>query len=365
MRFPLMDSLRAATSATWLAVTIWSSSITCFAGTPTCVHFDVPDTVKCRPYEQGGFRDADDDLLVVANFSISTLVRVGHEEQRLQLLFVLESPERTMRVIDYSPKTELFSTVTGEIEYQRQSERTSEAGLNASFHISPSLNGDARVNSQSRTNEQLSYHQMPPLQLLAASGTISRGSAVYFKLKPSPRTSLEGVRDFQVVFQVPRSWRADYLRLRCVAYETAEEESNRERIPICGSSDFLVPLYLSGDDPARLAAERLARGEQQLRHLARRQAERESRQNDSWNNKLPSWLGGKPERRFPPAETWLAAVIQSPADQENFAFISRLPDEIRGGLQDFTTARRALYALNQPPQDSGSERQEAQELASW
>lgn len=365
MRFPLKDWLRVSSRAATLAALFCLGSSSVLAAPAPCVHFDVPDTVKCRPYEQGGFREADDDLLVVANFSISTLVRVGHEEEKLQLLFVLESPERTMRVVDYSPKTELFSTVTGEIEYQRQSEHSSEAGLNASFQVPPALNGDAKLSSQSRTNENLKYHQMPPLQLLAASGTIARGSAVYFKLKPSPRTSLEGVRDFQVVFQVPRSWRADYLRLRCVAYEQGSHDHGRDGDPICGSSDFLVPLYLAGDDAARSAAEELARGERQLRHLARLQAERQNRQDTQWSHKLPSWLGGKSQPRFPAAETWLTAVLQSPARQVRFSFQSQLPEEIQEGLRSFTQARQAIYALHDHRPAAVSEPEESRELASW
>lgn len=364
MRFPVKDWLfPSLQTALFVAASCLGSRPFAAAASP-CVHFDVPDTVRCRPFEQGGFRDADDELLVVANFSISTLVRVGHEEQKLQLLFVLESPERTMRVVDYSPKTELFSTVTGEIEYQRQSEYASEAGLNAAFHVSPAVNGDAKLSSQTKTNENLRYHQMPSLQLLAASGTVARGSAVYFKLKPSPRTSLEGVRDFQVVFEVPRTWRADYLRLRCVAYEQASHENSRNSDPICGSSDFLVPLYLAGDDQARAAAEQLARGEQRLRQLARLQSDRQSRHENQWSSKLPSWLGGKSQPRFPTAETWLSAVLQSPALQVRFSFQSQLPDEIQEGLQTFTEARQAVYALHDHrPAAVSEDDQDSRELA--
>lgn len=364
MRFPVMDWLRISSRATAFAALICLGSTSVMEAAAPCVHFDVPDTVKCRPFEEGGFREADDDLLVVANFSISTLVRVGHEEQKLQLLFVLESPERTLRVVDYSPKTEMFSTVTGEIEYQRQSEYGSDAGLNASFQLTPAVNGDAKLSSHTKTNENLKYQQMPPLQLLAASGTIARGSAVYFKLKPSPRTSLEGVRDFQVVFQVPRTWRADYLRLRCVAYEQATHDG-RDGDPICGSSDFLVPVYLAGDDVARSAAERLARGERQLRQLARLQSERQVRQQSQWSNKLPSWLGGKSQPRFPAAETWLTAVLHSPARQTRFSFQSQLPEEIQEGLRSFTEARQAIYALHDHRPTTVPESDASAELASW
>jgi hypothetical protein len=103
---------------------------------------------------------------------------------------------------------------------------------------------------------------LPPLEAVAASGTLARGSAVFFKLKATPRTPLEGTKEYALVLSVPANWRADYLRVRCEAEGIRRSmfSSQGERVS-SGQRDFVVALYQEGDEEARSIAENFSRRE--------------------------------------------------------------------------------------------------------
>jgi hypothetical protein len=111
---------------------------------------------------------------------------------------------------------------------------------------------------------------LPPLETVAASGTMQRGGAMFFKLKATPRNPLEGTREYSLVLGVPANWRADYLRIRCEAegIRRGMFTSLDERL-VCGQRDFVVALHLEGDEEARRIAENFARREASQAGLAR------------------------------------------------------------------------------------------------
>jgi hypothetical protein len=114
------------------------------------------------------------------------------------------------------------------------------------------------------------YDLLPPLETVAASGTLLRGSGVFFKLKGSPRRPLEGASEFALVLRVPRDWRADYVRVQCQA--TAIERglvSSLDQTITAGERKFLVALYLEGDEGARQTADEFARRDAALRTAAK------------------------------------------------------------------------------------------------
>src|SRR5258705_435068 len=85
---------------------------------------------------------------------------------------------------------------------------------------------------------------LTPLETVAASGTLLRGSSVFFKIKSTPRNLLEGTREYALVLSVPAAWRADYIRVRCEAegirrgmVSTFDEQTQ------CGQREFLASLY--------------------------------------------------------------------------------------------------------------------------
>jgi hypothetical protein len=305
------------------------------------VHFDVPQLVNCRPVVTCDTSPDTDEQRMEAVFEVSTLLSFGQEEQVKQLLFVIESPTGSLRVVDYEPKTALTSSYVGHIERTRQRESSRNAGLSATFSPQEFFSAQANAAHSAKTNESIRYEALPPLQLLAASGTAARGSAVYFKFKSNPQTTLDGSRPLRVEFRVPEGWRADYVYVRCVAFAEPESE---EDSGICASHDFLVPLYRDGDEGARQAAREMAEREFQLRQLARRSYGQLQRpRNELWTSKL---AGVFRHDRPPVPSQWLTTVLTSSPSRREFVFESQLPEELREALVEFTDARWRLAQLN-------------------
>jgi hypothetical protein len=307
----------------------------------SCVHFDVPQLVACRPVNAAKTPPADSEQTVEATFDISTLLNFGQEGQVKQLLFMVVSPAGTLRVSDYSPKTALTSLYVGHIERSEQQEESGSVGVSASFAPSEFLSAEGNTSKAVKSSESVKFQSVPPLQLLAASGTAARGTAVYFKFRSTPQTTLDGSRQVRVQFRVPRSWRADYVYLRCAAYADAVDVS---RGPVCGTSDFLVPLYLDGDDDARQAALDLAHSELELRQLARQLQPSVSRSRSASLSDRWTTLFREDKRRVP--EFWLSTVLSSDPSQREFSFQEQLPDPLRHALTEFTETRWQLAKLN-------------------
>jgi hypothetical protein len=309
----------------------------------TCVHFDVPQVVACRPASTTSWSgESNQQQLVEAAFDVSALLRFGRESDVQQLLFVIESPTGSLRVADYFPKTELRSLYVGQIERSRQQEASDSAGLNASFAPSEYLNAQASASQAGKVSESIRYQTAAPLELLASSGTASRGTAVYFKFRSTPQSTLDGSHRVRVRFAAPSGWRADYVYLRCAAYSRSSAPSQGA---ICGSSDFLVPLYRDGDDVAREAAERLAAAELALRQLARQfRGELQRSTGSSFTERFVMSLRGDDKQPLP--ETWLSQVLSSDPQQREFSFQERLPEPLERAVTEFTSARWQLVAMS-------------------
>ncbi len=306
------------------------------ASTP-CVHFDVTDVVTCRPIMDAQFRsDHPGEMLIEATFEVSSLVRLGSEGNLSQLLYVIESPQRSLVVHDYAPKTQLVTEVAGNVGIQKSTEKSSNVGLNASFRTELLASASANAGTGQKRLTNLKYELLPPKQLLAASGTISRRTAVYFKLKPSAQTSMDGAKRFSVVFRVEDDWRGDYVRLRCAAYDRSTTDK-----PICGSSDFLVGLYLLGDDGARQTVASLSRADRRLRKLALDKRNEVQRQRyPSATDKLGAFFNvSRP--KIP--NDWLRRAMR---DESSSSFERYLPRSVREAVEQFRQSRDRVIELN-------------------
>ncbi|MCA9268794.1 MAG: hypothetical protein KDA41_10005, partial [Planctomycetales bacterium] len=182
------------------------------------VAFDVAPTVACRDVTPPEFAELHpDERLIEAPLAISSLLENGQESDLVEFLYVVDSPSQSMRVEDYLPKTTLATDVVGSIGVERHKDDSRTLGLNVAGDVSNHLKATATGNATHSRAEKTVYERMPPLELLSASGTMQRGAAAYFKLKPSPRTSLEGAKEFLLVLRVPATWRGDFIRVQCDA----------------------------------------------------------------------------------------------------------------------------------------------------
>jgi hypothetical protein len=182
------------------------------------------------------------------------------------------------------------------------------------------------------------------MEAIVASGPIARGSGVYFKLRPSRRASLEGSRDFCLILRVPQRWRADYLWLFCEAWTSRRGGAlSIEEGATTGRQNFLVALYLEGDEPAREAAAELAQADLELRRIAA------LRQDEIQRRSFPTLahrVGAAMSLVTPQVPSdWLAQVLYRPASQSKPNIVAPLPKQVRAAAERFMDAKRRVYEL--------------------
>jgi len=342
-----------------LAVCISSVSL---AGGPV-VTFDAPPLIACgivrnqSPAIDGAdFADThDQDRLVEAEIDISTLVTVGRAADLSQLLLRVVDPANEMAVVEYEPKTTLFSDVVKHVTVEDRVERERSAGISLSgkFEQRVSANGTAGASDRNTTAEK--YARLPQLAPLVVSGTMHRGCGVYFKLRPSTQQTLEGARKFVVRFRVPASWQGGLLHVRCEAFAEKQKppldqlvgrlpivESDRQEV-VVGRRDFQVVLYADGNPAAKANAKRLVRASQRLtRELSLRKHEiEESAYENHWHEIRAHFHASK--RIIP--RNWLSEMLaQRVVESEGgtLPYEKHLPAALVASIDEYRAARHEL-----------------------
>ncbi|HEX4150172.1 MAG TPA: hypothetical protein VHY20_14340, partial [Pirellulales bacterium] len=230
------------------------------AATMPRVGFDAAGAVECRDVTTREFSAVNPgEKVIEARFRISILFEEGKQEHLEDVMLVIESPEKRLRVTDFSPKTELGTDVSGPIEATEVAERTNTAGGTigaagmAHYGVANASLSDTKHQKNNRT-----YKQLPAKYLLLASGTTLGEHGVFFKIKASPQTSLEGAKEFTCWFVVPKSWRGDWCLLSCKA-RAYRKNYLVSKLEMCGQADVVVGLYLAGDEQGKALARRLDR----------------------------------------------------------------------------------------------------------
>ena len=335
---PLLSPLLAV-------VTLLGTSVAAWADAPR-VQFDVAPTVGCRDVTPPEFAQINpDERLVEARFQISALMHLGNQDDLIEFLYVIDSPERTMQVEDYLPKTTLSTDVVGSMGIDRRDENTTTNGIKLEGEVADYLSGDLTRARTKTKGERVQYERLPPLELLSASGTMSRGAAAYFKLKPSQRTSLEGSKEFVLILRVPATWRGDYVRLRCdaIGYDRGVVR-HLDETKHCGRGEFFVALYAEGDLQAKQAAAHMVESERSFRETvnASRKAISENRYKTPVH-RLGSFLNvTQPD--IPGA--WFENILRNPAENDLQRYARHLPEDVRQTAQQYQTAKSKLHKLN-------------------
>jgi hypothetical protein len=178
------------------------------------------------------------------------------EEVRIEL----GDADNRLRVHSFSPGTKLTSNYSDDIEWTRTTDDSRELGASLGgelptpiggliANVTPSISGGT-TNREKITEKQL---RVAPRFAVVASGTIAQGHGVFFKLRSSPQTSLEGTHEFAVRFIVPAKWRGDAIRVCCQATGTEKVLWMTQQATwahTCGG----VAMYMAGDAKARQAA---------------------------------------------------------------------------------------------------------------
>jgi len=174
-----------------------------------------------------------------------------------------------VQVADYWPKTEMGTNVQGSVEVAQNFDQQREASIQgvAGYASVGTARGHAFFQDNLKLNVQ--YNQQPPMHLLTAAGTMDRRSGAYFKMKSTPQAILEGSRTFELMLEVPQSWRGDILEVRMSAYGKKAQKKSAKHQEV-GDGRFLIAVYADGDIESAEMAMRFVQQQSQLRTVANR-----------------------------------------------------------------------------------------------
>lgn len=184
------------------------------------VTFDVPRSLTCRDVTTDLFRaERPGQRLVEVETPVSLLLLHGEPGRLQDVVIEIDGTASGLQVHDYSPKTALATELADPIELKRTTatNQTLGASLGASIAadvaLTPTLSGGT-TKSQSSTEIR---NKLPPKQAIVVSGTTGGRAGVYYKLRPSTQSTLEGERTFKVTFIAPEDWSGGRVEVRCVA----------------------------------------------------------------------------------------------------------------------------------------------------
>lgn len=331
-----------------LAVTLLGFPPGWIAAATPHVAFDVASLVECRDVTPAEFAKLHPhERLIEARLQISALISGRSTDKLTELFYRIDSPERSMQVMDYLPRTTLASDYAGNVGIEEKTEQSATAGLNAAGAYGPLTATNGTLSASDKNANCRRYELLPPLETVAASGTLERGNGVYFKLRPTARNSVEGAKEIVVVLRTASTWRADYVTVRCQALGQPSQVPFASReTQICGQGSFLVALYLASDETAQETAREFIVAESELRQVAGSERDEvERRSAPTPVHELAVQLAVKQPRI--PAD-WLEQLLVG-SQRESIRFLGYLPAPVRESAMDYSAARRKLRALNEPP----------------
>ena len=306
------------------------------------VNFDAVTLIDCRDVTPEDFALVHpDERLVEAIFCISTFTARENYEN-MDLVIQIVSPTRSVQVVHFLPNTTTTSEYATNIAHDQGAENIAGIGLNAGGTAAEVVNLTSNLNFSNKKTSNVHYEKLPPTQILAASGTLQRGSGVYFKLKPSSQTTLEGSREYAVTLRVPTTWRSDILHLHCRARHFQKGGLfSDESIEPAGSADYLVALYLDFHPQAKQIAAALVDAELQLRAVANRH--RAEIQDATADEKFVFVTVSK--AKIP--SDWLSQILFDQTPKSVPTFVKQLPDEVRAAVVKFAILKSQLVSMAQ------------------
>ncbi len=272
---------------------------------------------------------------------ISTFIASQARSQVEQYVVRLTSPQLTMRVVDFWPKTETYSQVEGAVTVKTSIEGAQQLGAKGTASYPPVGQAGIDASVKRSTRREETFQQKPPMEILSSSGTLHRGYGAFFKFLAGPQAVLEGAREVAVLVEVAPHWRADMLH---VSLEAIGRTSSKKSVHLVGGSQLWTAVYQEGDAAAATQASRYVTHERSLRALA-------AASRDVVNKKsLPSvWhkLGAAldvVEPKIP--QDYLSQVIFSSRNvYHDNPTTNRLPVDLRVAILDYWDERERLISM--------------------
>ncbi|WP_425613353.1 hypothetical protein NA78x_003183 [Anatilimnocola sp. NA78] len=301
------------------------------------VQFDAPYSVAVREIPLAPPVYEPREKLVESRIDISSMIVAGDERDVTQFVFQVQSLQRTMLVHDYLPRSARDTSIAGKVSINEGREDSSSVGLDLAGQYQNLTNAAAHFGQGLKENNSRKFERLPALETVVASGTVFRGTGVYFKLHTTDRQLLEGATTVNMMWRVPANWRGDYLHVRCLA-EGRLRGQNAQRV---GQRDFLVPLYVNGDADAQQTAFEFARSEANLRIVAREKLDEIVNRPQTPFGRGFQVLVGDNDQQIP--HDWLERLLYVPSQP---GIPSKLPGAVKTAASEYIAARQQLASYS-------------------
>ncbi len=318
-------------------------SLNCFSVGFGQVAFDVNQMAPARDANSIGLmRQMPNSRMVDVQLDVSALFTPGDAAVVTEYTVRIVSRHEDVQVADYSPRTELQSDVFGPMQISQEADRVREAAIRGvgGYPGVGSAQGYAYFHDNS--HETVHYAKKPSMELVNAAGTLERRRGVYFKVKQSSQTTLEGARPFRIVFEVPNSWRADLLDVTIEAAGLENPHSKRPRV--LSTQQFVVALYQEYDENAANTATRYVRQQLNLKQFAKTYAR------DIEQRSYPTpihKLGAKLDMYEPSIpQQWLESLVYQQGVAYNMTKFSHLPVDVRVAIMNYLDQKHLMESLS-------------------
>ena len=307
------------------------------------VAFDVNPMAPARESSSIGLMNQlPNSRMVDVQLDVSALFTPGDAAVITEYTVRIVSRHEDVQVADYSPRTELQSDVFGSMQISQEGDRIREAAIRGEggYPGAGSVQGYAYYHDNS--HETVHYAKKPSMELLNAAGTLERRRGVYFKVRQSSQTTLEGARPFRIVFEVPNSWRADLLDVTIEAAGLENSHSKRPRV--LSTQQFVVALYQEYDENAANAATRYVRQQENLKQFAKTYARTiEQRSYPTPIHKL----GAKLDMYEPSIpQQWLETLVYQQGVSYNLTKLSHLPVDVRVAILNYLDQKHLMESMS-------------------
>ena len=194
-----------------------SASGLVFASDRIDLAFDLPAVLPCRELPAGA---AAGERLIEVVAPVSLVLYAGATDDLQDVVVEIDGGPSGLAVHDYSPRTALTTALAEPIEQKRSVAVDKSLGgslggkLGADVAITPTLSGG--LSKTETASETIS--RLPPKTATIVSGTTGGRTGVFFKLRRSSQSTLEGEHTFRVVFSAPSDWEGGEVLVRCVAH---------------------------------------------------------------------------------------------------------------------------------------------------
>ncbi|MEQ1902973.1 MAG: hypothetical protein ABL888_02150 [Pirellulaceae bacterium] len=305
--------------------------------------FDVPAMIEVNAiYNDCILSDSDPyEQLIEIVIPVSCWIDQRHRDHIQEFRFDVHWHRSVFPVVEYGPKTLMQSPVHGFIAVEKRDDQTVKVGGDSQIPAGAVKVG-AKLETAKTVGQTERFEAIPQHDLLVASGSINRGTGVFFRFHSAKQFSLEGGRELSLVYRVPRSWRGGIIRIDCLAVGSVK------RFPgitdeLRSAVSFIVPTYLKGDREAQQVAAQYVQSEQSLRHDWVSYVSKKP-EPKFWEQVQNSWNKDETKDELP--TNWALQLIQSPSDFDLAEPTKKLPESLKTTVKHFADARRQMAGLS-------------------